>query len=107
MQVFGGGSLIFVGSGRYGDAAQFPADADGGPVNRYATGTFYFEPVAESPVMTIRLEGGQLTLNWTGGGVLQRADDAAGPWTEVTGAVSGTQLDLEGNQGFFRVGQGL
>jgi hypothetical protein len=44
----GGGLISFVGSGRFGDAAlgldQFPYVVDGGPVNRYAAGTFMFKP---------------------------------------------------------------
>ena len=43
----GGGLISFVGSGRFGDAAlgldQFPFVVDGGPVNRYAAGTFMFK----------------------------------------------------------------
>jgi hypothetical protein len=35
----GGGLLRFTGGGRYGEAAQFPATADGGPADRYAAGT--------------------------------------------------------------------
>lgn len=38
----GGGLLRFTGSSRYGTAAQYPATADGGPVNRYAGPTFEF-----------------------------------------------------------------
>jgi hypothetical protein len=33
----------FVGSGRWGDPNVFPPNADGGPANRYAAGTFQFE----------------------------------------------------------------
>lgn len=49
LQVFSGGSLLFVGSGRYGAARQFPNTPDTGPVNRYAGGTFCIEPLAEAP----------------------------------------------------------
>jgi hypothetical protein len=38
----GGGLLRFSGTGRYGNANQFPATPDGGPTNRYAAGTFAF-----------------------------------------------------------------
>ena len=38
----GGGKLSFVGGGRYGNAAVFPTNLDGGPANRYAAGTFKF-----------------------------------------------------------------
>jgi len=43
--LFDGGCLTFVGRSRYGDAGQFPVHVDKGPVNRYAAGTFSFEPV--------------------------------------------------------------
>ncbi|MCI0635402.1 MAG: hypothetical protein L0206_16025, partial [Actinobacteria bacterium] len=36
--------ISFVGGGRFGDAGAFPANPDGGPVNRYAAGTFEFRP---------------------------------------------------------------
>lgn len=41
----GGGLISFVGKGRFGDPnqpGQFPMTVDGGPVNRYAAGTFVF-----------------------------------------------------------------
>jgi hypothetical protein len=39
----GGGLISFVGGGRYGnDATMYPDTVDGGPVNRYAAGTFIF-----------------------------------------------------------------
>jgi len=48
----GGGRIAFVGSSRFGAAGAFPATPDGGPANRYATGTFAFDrtPVGETPV---------------------------------------------------------
>lgn len=38
----GNGSITFDGGGRFGDATRWPANLDGGPVNRYAAGTFKF-----------------------------------------------------------------
>jgi hypothetical protein len=41
----GGGLISFVGGGRFGDANRpndYPNNVDGGPVNRYAAGTFVF-----------------------------------------------------------------
>jgi hypothetical protein len=41
----GGAKLQFVGGSRWGLApGSFPATADGGPANRYASGTFSFDP---------------------------------------------------------------
>jgi hypothetical protein len=49
----GGGLLQFVGAGRYGTTpGAYPTNVDGGPVNRYAAGTFQFSalgPVASGP----------------------------------------------------------
>jgi len=40
----GGGLISFIGGGRYGnDPTAFPGTPDGGPVNRYAAGTFIFK----------------------------------------------------------------
>jgi hypothetical protein len=40
----GGCSLDFVGTGRFGDPGVFPASSDQGPPQRYAAGTFEFQP---------------------------------------------------------------
>lgn len=105
LQVFSGGSLIFVGSGRYGPAGQFPATPDTGPVNRYAAGTFYFEPIFAGPRLFIRRNGNQITLQWSGGGRLERAPEITGPWSEVPDASSGVTLPIEQVRQFFRVRQ--
>lgn len=105
LQVFSGGSLIFVGSGRFGPAGQFPATPDTGPVNRYAAGTFYFEPIFEGPRLFISRNGNQITLQWSGGGRLERAPEITGPWSEVPDASSGLALPIEHVQQFFRVRQ--
>ncbi len=43
----GDGVVSFVGSGRWGTAGLFPTNADGGPVDRYAAGSFMFQPVGD------------------------------------------------------------
>lgn len=46
----GGGLISFVGSGRHsvgGTGAGYPNIIDGGPANRFAAGTFQFQPVPE------------------------------------------------------------
>lgn len=103
LQVFGGGSLLFVGSGRFGAAGRFPATPDRGPVNRYGAGTFYFEPLPALPQLQITRMGGRIRLTWTGTGVLESATNLEGPWTTVPDAVSGMELPPEGRQRFFRV----
>lgn len=43
----GEGVVAFVGSGRWGTAGLFPTNADTGPVDRYAAGSFMFQPVGD------------------------------------------------------------
>jgi hypothetical protein len=107
---FSGGSLIFTGSSRW-DTAQgvLPANIDGGPANKYAAGTFYFEP--EGAVVTtfdaglaIALQtGNQVRVTWTptDGAVLQRSPDLK-TWSTVTGAASGFLTPVAGRE-FFRL----
>jgi hypothetical protein len=45
----GGGLLNFVGGGRFGGVAGFPATADGGPANRYQAGTFQYQAASANP----------------------------------------------------------
>lgn len=103
LQVFGGGSLLFVGSGRYGPAGQFPATPDTGPPNRYAAGTFYFEPLPEAIRIYISLVGQRVRITWEGGGRLESAPEVTGPWAEVTGAVSGSEFPVTNTRQFYRV----
>jgi hypothetical protein len=58
----GSGLLSFVGAGRFGDPNAFPTNVDGGPVNRYAAGTFIFEPVPEPASLGILTIGGAALL---------------------------------------------
>ena len=97
----GGGSLLFVGTSRYGDAGTpgaYPPNPDGGPAARYGAGTFEF--VSQAPAYPGRValsvlapaEDRAATLTWTASGVLlpavafriYRGDSAAGPFTALT-----------------------
>ena len=54
----GGGLITFVGDARFGDPAtpgSFPGSKDGGPVNRYAAGTFEFQVVPEPATSVLAL----------------------------------------------------
>jgi hypothetical protein len=106
---YDGGSLLFVGSGRYGGAGQFPATPDGDSLpNRYAAGTFYFEPVDEVPAVRLNVTGltaGKFTITWSGSGVLQAAPDLSGTWADLTGASSGIEITPSENRRFFRLRQ--
>ncbi len=107
--VFSGAGLIsFVGGGRYAvDPAAFPDVVDAGPENRYAAGTFYFEPAAASPQVTIAIarSAGGITLTWPGGGMLETAAVVSGPWTSVPGGASGGEIPTSVATAFYRVRQ--
>ncbi len=101
-----GGSLVFVGTSAYdANPAAYPGTADGGPANRYAAGTFYFEPAAEPPMVQIARSGARLVIQWSGAGVLESASSVAGPWAEVPGAVSGVEVEPANAAGYYRVKQ--
>ena len=103
-----GGAVRFVGTGRYNDDPNsFPDAVDVGPFNRYAAGTFYFEPLADPPPLAIQIEGGKLTLSWVGAGALEKASSVTGPWTAVPGAASGIQVPPTETSAFYRVKNGV
>lgn len=98
------GVIRFVGTARYAvDPEKYPDTADGGPANRYAAGTFYFEPLAEQPKLSIKLENGKVTLTWTGTGTLQMASQVTGSWNDVSGATSGMEVPVSGSNVFYRI----
>jgi hypothetical protein len=106
--VFTGGCLEFVGSSRFGDDPNsFPSILDGGPENRYAAGTFYFEPYSSpsGPALTISFSNGKITLTWTGQAVLESTPGLGQAWQTVTGAVSGIEIVLEGQAQYYRLVQ--
>ncbi|NWG72889.1 MAG: hypothetical protein HXY23_14975, partial [Parvularculaceae bacterium] len=106
LATFDGSSLLFVGTSAYSTTpGEFPDAPDGGPANRYAAGTFYFEPVSEPPVLAISRTGDQVRISWTGGGTLESAPAVTGVWAPVPGAVSGLELTPAGASQFFRVKQ--
>lgn len=103
-ELFTGGCLEFVGRSRWGeDPEAFPQIIDGGPADRYATGTFRFEPASEESRISIARDGVGARVSWTGVGVLQRAASVAGPWDTVAGAISGGRIAAEESPQFFRV----
>ena len=66
-------------------------------VQRIAGQDFHIQP----PV----LQEGQLRLEWVGGGTLQTATTVAGPWSDVSGAVSPYLHPPTNSAQFFRVKQ--
>lgn len=106
LRLYDAGSILFVGSSRYGGAGSYPGTADGGPVNRYAAATFEFEPTTSEPAISITyvVAANKLKLSWNGGGTLQTTDRIGGTWTPVNGAASGVEISLDGGAAaFFRV----
>lgn len=58
--------------------------------------------VEATPTLAIRRVGGPVALAWNLG-VLQQADDVAGPWMDVTNAVSPTLVQPSSPREFFRL----
>jgi hypothetical protein len=50
-------------------------------------------------------EGGQIHLQWVGGGTLQSATNVPGPWSDVSGVASPFLADTTNPVQFFRVKQ--
>ena len=106
LTVFDGGCLSFVGGSLYSTNPAGIADVrDGGPANRYAAGTFAFEPDLPPTGLTIqRNPNGTVRLDWTDAtGVLEGTPNvSAGPWQVVPGA---SGLTVPGNlpKEFFRL----
>jgi hypothetical protein len=102
---FTGGSLEFVGSSRFGEAPdQFPAIPDGGPENRYAAGTFVFEPF-DPLTLAIALTNGTVVLTWTGAATLETTTAVGENWETVTNAQSGITITADQAAQFFRLSQ--
>ncbi len=106
LATFDGASLVFVGLSRYAaTGGPYPGVRDGGPANRYAAGTFYFEPLAEAPTLAITRNADKVKITWTGTGTLESATAVTGAWTTVPGATSGYEASPVGTGQFFRVKQ--
>src|SRR5207302_1901273 len=93
----GGGLLQFGGGGRYGfTPGAFPTNVDGGPVNRYAAGTFQFSalgPVASGPgsatagtpyTLSLTPPQGLAVSSWTVSWGDGRTDTLPGSATQAT-----------------------
>lgn len=106
LELFGGGCLRFVGLSRFGDDPNgFPEIRDGGPADRYAAGTFYFEPFtpALSPLTIQRASNGTtIQLTWTGSAQLESAPGVDGPWKTIAGQ-SGIAIEPEATAQFYRL----
>jgi len=65
-----------------------------------------FLTIVDAPILRMNQSGSQLSISWTGGGVLQSADNVTGPYSTVPSATSPYTMDVS-NIGakFFRVAQ--
>jgi len=107
LTTFSGACLRFVGKSDYSEDPNAMADSpDGGPANRYAAGTFAFEPDLPPTGLSILLNAaGTVRVNWTdASGVLECTTDLEqGPWDMVPGATPGLILQSNQSKEFFRL----
>jgi hypothetical protein len=68
-------------------------------------GVLKVQPAVVPPQITsANVSGGQITLEWTGGGVLESAPSVTGPWTAVEGNPSSpATLAVSPDNSFFRI----
>jgi len=80
-----GGVISFVGGSRWGNAGEFPGNADGGPAQRYGGGTFKVITAAgaKPTISLVRNADGTVTVTFDG--TLQVAPTVNGPWQDVDG----------------------
>lgn len=71
----------------------------------WAAGSGQAGPVDGAPVIHgVSVQNGVVTVVWSGGGILQKADTPAGPFTDIPSAVSPyTEAVNPSGRGFFRV----
>ena len=106
LSTFGGACLHFVGTSRYGlDPSGMATEPDGGPANRYAAGTFAFEPNLPPSGLAISLapEGVRLVWSDPDGSLEATSDLANGPWELLPAAASGLVLPAAAPGRFFRL----
>ena len=61
--------------------------------------------VAGAKFTKISIAAGNITIEWTGGGTLQKADAITGPWADVAGATSPRTVQPTGAGAFYRIKQ--
>ena len=85
---------VQVGLGTY-DAASYPD---------FIEGPGSIEVTDETPVtLTISRSASNVTVTWTGGGLLQESTTLSAPWTDLPGAISPYVTPIAGPRKFFRI----
>ncbi len=112
--VLGGDRIVFLTGSREADgftggnaAGFYDLEPDGQKMflNAVAYAVGLGAGGAGASITGIRLNGGSISIEWTGGGTLEQAGNIEGPWAAVTGATSPYTAQANGPGAFFRVRQ--
>ena len=57
----------------------------------------------DAKISSVSLDEGNILIEWSDGGILEDADDAAGPWNVVPDASSPASIPVAGDKKFYRV----
>jgi hypothetical protein len=70
----------------------------------FASGAQAVGPLTDTPKFTsIKLVGGDVVVEWTGGGTIEAADDITGPWAAVAGATNAFKIPAASVRKFTRI----
>jgi hypothetical protein len=109
--------LLWENGGSGANCEWFSVQPDGTKIlindsaNANAIKAFYSGPAPSTNVVNnlnitgITAAGGNVTIQWTGGGTLQSASGVTGPWADVPGKASPATVPASGGAGFFRIRQ--
>jgi hypothetical protein len=106
LTTFDGACLTFVGTSRYDpDPTGYATIVDGGPANRYAAGTFAFEPDLPPAGLTIIRDAAGVRLDWTDlTGSLEKSPNLrSDSWLLVPAATPGVVLPVTPPGEYFRL----
>ena len=101
----GGGANIEIFSVKADGTKVLLNDTTHGGFNAYRVGTAPNKPAVALQFTKISAAAGNVSIEWTGGGTLQKADAITGPWTDVSGATSPASLSAAGGSAFYRIKQ--
>jgi hypothetical protein len=101
--------LVWYNGGGHGDLEFFTYGPNNTKIavndrsNPNAVKAYYDISVNEGPRMSVRLSGGNIIVEWTGGGTLQSATSVTGPWTSTGDNDGSFSTPATGEARFFRV----